>query len=137
MRFEGIIPPVITPFHDDGSVDKAGYATVIEYMIESGVHAIIAGGTTGEFYALSPDERVGQFKHAKDIINGRVPLICGVNDLTTDGACTFAVAARDAAERTIALVTGLAPGTVQFAIKTWDDGPNISALSNTVAVEVH
>ncbi|MHA1600840.1 MAG: dihydrodipicolinate synthase family protein [Alphaproteobacteria bacterium] len=96
MRFEGIIPPVITPFHDDGSVDKAGYATVIEYMIESGVHAIIAGGTTGEFYALSPDERVGQFKHAKDIINGRVPLICGVNDLTTDGACAFAVAARDA-----------------------------------------
>ena len=33
-------------------------------------------------------------------------------------------------------VTGLAPGTYQFAIKTWDDGPNISALSNVVAVEV-
>jgi 4-hydroxy-tetrahydrodipicolinate synthase len=96
MRFEGIIPPVITPFHDDGSVDTAGYASVIEYMIESGVHAIIAGGTTGEFYALSPEERVAQFKRAKDIIKGRVPLICGVNDLTTDGASAFAVAAREA-----------------------------------------
>lgn len=96
MRFEGIIPPVITPFHDDGSIDKAGYATVIEYMIDGGVHAIIAGGTTGEFYALSPDERVAQFKLAKDIIKGRVPLICGVNDLTTVGACAFATAAREA-----------------------------------------
>ena len=96
MRFEGIIPPVITPFHDDGSIDAAGYATVIEYMIDSGVQAIIAGGTTGEFYALSRDERVAQFKRAKDIIKGRVPLICGVNDLTTDGACAFGVAAREA-----------------------------------------
>ena len=96
MRFEGIIPPVITPFHDDGSIDKDGYATVIDTMIEGGVQAVIAGGTTGEFYALSRDERVAQFKHAKDIIKGCVPLICGVNDLTTAGACAFATAAREA-----------------------------------------
>ena len=51
--FEGIIPPIITPFHDDMSVDEKGYADVIEYMIANGVHAIIVGGTTGENYALS------------------------------------------------------------------------------------
>ena len=39
MKFEGIIPPVITPFNDDFSVDEAGYATMIEYMIDKGVHA--------------------------------------------------------------------------------------------------
>ena len=96
MRFEGIMPPVITPFAPDGALDREGYATVIEQMLDQGVHAVIVGGTTGEVYALSPEERVAQFRHAKEILGGRVPLICGVNDLTTDGACGFAQAAREA-----------------------------------------
>lgn len=96
MKFEGIIPPAITPLHDDGSVDEDGHATVMEYMIDRGVHAIIVGGTTGEYYALSRDERVRQFSFAREVIGGRVPLICGVNDITTDGACDFAAAAKSA-----------------------------------------
>lgn len=93
--FRGIIPPIITPFRDDHSVDEAGYAEVIEYMIAGGVHAIIVGGTTGENYALSAEERIRQFHFAKDVIKGRVPMICGVNDMTTAGACGFAKAARE------------------------------------------
>jgi 4-hydroxy-tetrahydrodipicolinate synthase len=96
MKFEGIIPPVITPLNDDQSVNEDGFAIVIEYMIEKGVSGIIVGGTTGEFYALSADERVRQFGFASEVIKGRVPLICGVNDITTQGACGFAEAARDA-----------------------------------------
>ena len=96
MIFEGIIPPVITPFNSDLSVDEKGQAEVIEYMIDSGVHAIIAGGTTGEFFSLSGEERVRQFAFANDVINKRVPLICGVNDITTEGACNYAIAAREA-----------------------------------------
>ncbi|MDA7948950.1 MAG: dihydrodipicolinate synthase family protein [Hyphomicrobiaceae bacterium] len=94
--FKGIIPPAITPFRDDFSVDEGSYAEVVEYMIAGGVHAIIVSGTTGENYALSAEERVRQFHYAKDVINGRVPLICGVNDMTTQGACDFARAAREA-----------------------------------------
>ena len=54
--FEGIIPPIITPFNDDMSIDEKGFSTVIEYMIASGVHAIIVGGTTGENYTLNTQE---------------------------------------------------------------------------------
>ncbi len=96
MRFTGIIPPVVTPFHADGSIDQNGYGAVIEFMLGHGVHGIIAGGTTGEYYALSKAERIQQFTVAKDIINGRVPLICGVNDISTHGACEYAVAAKQA-----------------------------------------
>jgi 4-hydroxy-tetrahydrodipicolinate synthase len=96
MKFEGIIPPVITPLNDDHSIDEDGFATVIDYMIDGGVHGIIVGGTTGEFYALSAEERIRQFAFAKEQIKGRVPLICGVNDITTAGACGFAEAARGA-----------------------------------------
>ncbi len=94
--FQGIIPPIATPFNDDHSVDEAGYSQLIEYMIDGGVHTIIVGGTTGENYALSAEERVAQFHFAKKIINGRVPMLAGVNDMTTEGACAFAEAARDA-----------------------------------------
>lgn len=93
--FKGIIPPIITPFFDDLTIDDKGYAEVIDYMIAGGVHAIIVGGTTGETYALSPDERIHQFKLARSVINGRVPMICGVNDMTTSGACALASAARE------------------------------------------
>ncbi len=96
MMFEGIIPPVITPFNSDLSVDEKGQAEIIEYMIDSGIHAIIVGGTTGEFFTLSREERVRQFTFANDVINKRVPLICGVNDITTEGACDFARAAKSA-----------------------------------------
>ena len=96
MNFKGIIPPVITPIKDDHSIDEDGFAAIIEYMIGKGVHGIIVGGTTGEFYALSAEERVRQFAFAKEIIKTRVQFICGVNDITTKGACGFAEAARDA-----------------------------------------
>ncbi|MGI9412848.1 MAG: dihydrodipicolinate synthase family protein [Hyphomicrobiales bacterium] len=96
MKFEGIIPPVITPFNDDFSVDEPGYAAMIEYMIEKGVHAIIVGGTTGEYYALTRDERVRQFQFAKDVIGGRVPMVAGVNDARTEDAVALGVAAHDA-----------------------------------------
>jgi len=96
MKFEGIIPPIITPINSDHSLDEDGFATVIEYMIDNGVHGIIVGGTTGEFYALSAEERIRQFKVAKDVINGRASFICGVNDITTGGVCGFGEAAHDA-----------------------------------------
>jgi 4-hydroxy-tetrahydrodipicolinate synthase len=96
MKFQGIIPPIITPFHADMSVDEDGFAEIVEYMIAHGVGAIIVGGTTGEYYALSPEERVRQFHFARDVINGRVPMICGVNDISTAGASAFAKAAREA-----------------------------------------
>lgn len=93
--FDGIIPPIITPFNDDMSINEKGFATVIDYMIANGVHAIIVGGTTGENYTLSTQERLHQFGVARDIINGRVPMICGVNDMTTASVCEIAKAARD------------------------------------------
>ena len=94
--FKGIIPPIITPFRDDLGIDEAGYAEMIEYMIAGGVHGIVCGGTTGESYALMRDERVRQFRFSKEVIGGRVPLICGVNDMTTTGVCAYAAAAKEA-----------------------------------------
>ena len=96
MEFEGIYPPVITPFNDDQSVDERGWADMIDYQIENGAHGVVIGGTTGEFYALTRDERLDQFRKAPDVVGGRVPWLAGVNDFQTESVCAYASAAKEA-----------------------------------------
>lgn len=96
MKFEGIYTPIITPFHEDGSVDWDGYANVIDWQIENGVAGIIVGGSTGEFYAMTKEERIYQFKFAAERINKRVTFMAGVNDILVSECLSISVAARDA-----------------------------------------
>ncbi|MCA0270796.1 MAG: dihydrodipicolinate synthase family protein [Proteobacteria bacterium] len=77
MKFEGICTPVITPHREDGSIDSDAFAAMIDYLIASGVHGLINGGSTGEYYAQSMEERVEMAGLAKEIIGTRVPLIVG------------------------------------------------------------
>ena len=58
MKFEGIYTPVITPHREDGSIDRDAFAAQIEWLIASGVHGLINGGSTGEYYAQSMQERL-------------------------------------------------------------------------------
>ena len=77
MKFEGIFTPVITPHRDDGAIDRDAYTAMIEHLIASGVHGIVIGGSTGEYYAQSMEERVEMATLAKEVIGSRVPLIVG------------------------------------------------------------
>lgn len=96
MRFEGIYTPVITPFDKDYGINEKGYEEVIEHQIAQGVHGLVIGGTTGENYALTRDEREWQFRHAHELIGGRVPWLAGINDIRTEDVCAYAVAAKEA-----------------------------------------
>ncbi|MFK7805742.1 MAG: dihydrodipicolinate synthase family protein [Anaerolineae bacterium] len=42
---------MITPHHEDGSIDKEGFVGVVDFLIENGIACIITGGSTGECYA--------------------------------------------------------------------------------------
>ncbi len=95
MTFKGIYVPVITPFHPDYSINEAAYATMIDHLVAQGIHGLVIGGTTGENYALSTEERVKQFKTAHALIKGRVPWIAGINDIRTEVVCSLAAEARD------------------------------------------
>ena len=90
MKFEGIYTPVITPHRADGSIDRDALAVQIEHLISSGVHGLINGGSTGEYYAQSMDERKDMATFAKDLIGGRVPLIVGTVSVRTDDSILMA-----------------------------------------------
>jgi 4-hydroxy-tetrahydrodipicolinate synthase len=77
MKFEGIYTPVITPHRSDGGIDHDALAAQIEHLIAAGVHGLINGGSTGEYYAQSLDERRETASFVKDVIGDRVALMVG------------------------------------------------------------
>lgn len=77
MKFDGIYTPVITPHREDGSIDRDALAAQIEYLIGAGVQGLINGGSTGEYYAQSLEERQEMASFAKEVIGDRLPLIVG------------------------------------------------------------
>jgi 4-hydroxy-tetrahydrodipicolinate synthase len=84
MNFDGIWTPLVTPFAEDGSIQFDIVGKTIDRMIEQGVHGLIVGGTTGEYYALSKDERKRLFDYVADHVKGRRPLMAGINATTTE-----------------------------------------------------
>lgn len=95
FSFQGIYTPLITPFHENGEIDFATLAEVIEFLIEEGVHGLITGGSTGENYAQTVAERLEVAKFVQQAINGRRPLVVGTGAMLTHDSLALASGARD------------------------------------------
>ena len=84
MRFEGIYTPTVTPFTPEGLINKDAFAEVLESLIEAKVHGIIIGGSTGEYYAHTAQERFDLAAQAKDVIGSRLALVVGTAATRTE-----------------------------------------------------
>ena len=80
---KGVIPPTITVFKDDETIDERGTRDHVNFLIENGVHAIAPDGSTGEFIALTLDERKRLIELVVDEVNGRVPVYAGTGHYST------------------------------------------------------
>ncbi|WP_170441018.1 dihydrodipicolinate synthase family protein [Ruegeria arenilitoris] len=94
FRFQGIYTPVVTPYADDYSVDWDALAEVIEYLVENGVHGLISGGSTGENYAQTVDERLELARFTHQRLKGRLPLVVGTGAMLTPDSIALAQGAR-------------------------------------------
>lgn len=94
-RFEGIYTPVVTPCHDDFAINWKALGDVVEHLIDAGVHGLIAGGSTGENYAQTVDERLEIARFIGDRAAGRVPLIVGTGAMRTPESVALATGARE------------------------------------------
>jgi 4-hydroxy-tetrahydrodipicolinate synthase len=77
MRFEGIYTPAITPHNDDGGIDRDAFVAHLGHLVGAGVHGIIIGGSTGEYYAQSMTERREMASLAREVTRGRTHLMVG------------------------------------------------------------
>jgi 4-hydroxy-tetrahydrodipicolinate synthase len=55
--FTGVMTVVVTPFDRQGAIDFSGLGKLVDGLVAHGVHWIVPGGTTGEYYAQSVAER--------------------------------------------------------------------------------
>jgi 4-hydroxy-tetrahydrodipicolinate synthase len=102
MRFEGVVPAVLTPFDDDGEVDAGALARNAEWLLDGGVTGLVGTGTMGEAQSLSAAERRLVIDTLAEAGGGRAPLTAGVSSETA--ARSIALAADAAAAGASALM---------------------------------
>ena len=74
----GIIPPMTTPFNGDGSIDTGAFRAEVRYLVETGVHGLAVGGSTGEGHTLTDDETAALAEIATSEADGNVPIVAGI-----------------------------------------------------------
>jgi 4-hydroxy-tetrahydrodipicolinate synthase len=79
----GIFPAAMTMFDADGSIDAEATARHIEFLIANGAHGIIAAGTSGEFIAMTEQERIYVIQLIVEAAQGRVPVYAGTGHFST------------------------------------------------------
>lgn len=82
--FTGVVPPVVTPLNADFTVDYASFTRVLENLIDAGVHGLFVLGSTSEVVFHDSETRQAIVEHAIKVTNGRVPVLVGTIDPTTD-----------------------------------------------------
>ncbi len=83
-EIHGVIAYPVTPFSaDTSSIDKDRLAALVDRLVSSGVHAIAPLGSTGELAYLDEPEFDAVVDTTMATVNGRVPVVVGVSDLTT------------------------------------------------------
>ncbi len=88
--FGDILTAMVTPFTLDLQVDQIAFAQLIDHLLSSGSDGLVVAGTTGESPTLTDDEKVGLFRQAVEIADGRGPVIAntGTNDTAHSVALT-------------------------------------------------
>lgn len=80
----GIVPPLITPLTGPGKFDPQAFQTLIDRVIEGGVHGLFLLGTTGEFCSLSREIRKQVTAEGCRAAAKRVPVIVNVSDTSLE-----------------------------------------------------
>jgi 4-hydroxy-tetrahydrodipicolinate synthase len=81
--YHGIVPPVVTPINTDGTVNFGDLTKLVEHLIASGVHGLFALGSTGQVCYLSEEDRVAVVECIVKANAGRVPVIAGAMEVSS------------------------------------------------------
>ncbi|MCP4383080.1 MAG: dihydrodipicolinate synthase family protein [Hyphomicrobiales bacterium] len=78
----GPMPAVTTPFDDGGRIDEDQFQRNIDRLLVAGASGVVAGGCTGEFWALTHDERKRVAEISKEAVGDRGTTIVGAGAVT-------------------------------------------------------
>lgn len=86
IQWSGVFPAVSTQFKPDFSVDLDATHRVVSNLVKDGVSGLVVCGTVGENTSLATAEKIAVIEVARDAAAGKVPVIAGVAEFTTEFA---------------------------------------------------
>jgi 4-hydroxy-tetrahydrodipicolinate synthase len=86
MQLRGCGTALVTPFHQDGSIDEVALRNLVAWQVESGIDFLVPCGTTGETPTLSHEEWLYVIDATIEVAAGRVPIVAGATSNSTHDA---------------------------------------------------
>ena len=96
ITLQGSLVALVTPMHEDGSLDLSGLRKLVDWHIEQGTDGIVMVGTTGESPTVGFEEHCELIRMAVEQAGGRVPIIAGTGANSTAEAITLTQCAKAA-----------------------------------------
>jgi 4-hydroxy-tetrahydrodipicolinate synthase len=90
MQLRGCGTALVTPFHQDGTIDETALRNLVSWQIESGIDFLVPCGTTGETPTLTHEEWLRVIEITVEVTAGRVPILAGATSNSTQEAVTKA-----------------------------------------------
>ena len=105
QTYYGSTVAIITPMHEDDSIDYPALESLIDFHIESGTTAIVSVGTTGESATLPMKEHIEILEHTVKYAKKRIPIIAGTGANSTKEALELTIEAKRVGADCCLLVT--------------------------------
>jgi 4-hydroxy-tetrahydrodipicolinate synthase len=141
LPLRGIVPPTVTPLDRAHRLDRGSFTRVLEHLLAGGVHGIFVLGSTSEVVFHDADVRREIVEHAVGIVNGRVPVLVGAVDPTTQRVIEHARAAKAAGADGIVVTAPFYARTSQAEIidhfRFVRDAVDIPLIAYDIPVCVH
>ena len=90
-RFGRVLTAMVTPFHDDGSLDLDGAGRLARWLVDHGSDGLVLAGTTGEAPTLTDDEKVELWRAVRAAVDA--PLVAGTGSFDTRHTCELSARA--------------------------------------------
>lgn len=90
VKWEGIYPALLTPFHENGAIDFEMFIKNLKVQVEAGIQGIVIGGSLGEASTLKDAEVFELAKSAKDNLPAHIPVLVNLAESSTYNAIHFA-----------------------------------------------
>ena len=91
--FGRVITAMVTPFHEDGSVNYEGAAELARHLVANGSDGLVVAGSTGEAATMTAEEKLKLFEVVLEAVGDRASVIAGTGSNDTMASVKFTQAA--------------------------------------------
>ncbi|AEA62978.1 dihydrodipicolinate synthase family protein [Burkholderia gladioli] len=130
-HWSGVFPAVSTQFKPDFSLDLEATHRVMSNLVKDGVSGLVVCGTVGENTSMTVAEKISVIEAARDASGGRVPVIAGVAEFTTEFARQTVRAAAKAGVDGVMVMPALV-----YSAKTHETAAHFRAVATSTDLPV-